>query len=67
MMVLFNKSGEEKAILFASRLKGTFSDDPVSTEFDIKFREEVEHFVKNFNMSENKFEKISITELEGLI
>ena len=61
------KSDEEKANLFASRLRETFTDDPVSPEFDVKFREEAENFVKNFDLSDNKFEKISITELEGLI
>ena len=39
----------------------------MSPEFDVKFREEAENFVKNIDLSDNKFEKISITELEGLI
>ena len=61
------KSDEEKVNLFASRLRETFTDDPVSPEFDVIFREEAENFVKNIDLADNKFEKFSITELEGLI
>ena len=39
----------------------------MSPEFDIKFREEADNFVKSIELSNNKFEKFSIMELEGLI
>ena len=60
------KSDESKADLFASHLGTIFSDVSADSDFDGRFKSEVEDFTVNLNFSSAQFDVVTISEIVNI-